>query len=176
MTSAATKRASMPISVDLPTPEAAKTPSRWPRQIGDEYIQHPKAGLQPLRPSAGGGTRPGRHPRSGIACCPAATPLCRRAAARAVHHPPEPCRRRIKLGDSASPTRAPGVSPSPRPSTITVTLSSAKATTSPGRSCAASTITRSPIAAARPNPLTLNEAPRTDSSLPQRVVLGMRAI
>jgi hypothetical protein len=34
MTSASTKRASMPISVDLPTPEAAKMPMRWPRQIG----------------------------------------------------------------------------------------------------------------------------------------------
>ncbi len=62
-TSAAVERAIMPISEDLPTPEPAKMPRRWPRPHGTSASKRPYARAKPLLD--GGPRQRGRRRRGG---------------------------------------------------------------------------------------------------------------
>ena len=138
-TSAATLRASIDSSTDLPTPEPAKMPMRWPRQQVMKVLsaRTPRSSGAPTRrrACAGGGAlrkRIGRRPRRQRA-------LAVDRLAHGVDHAAEPARRRPHRRRRRRDTtaRQPRRTPSSAPNGISSALAPEKPTTSQGIGVAA---------------------------------------
>ena len=100
MTSTATWRASIASRLDLPTPEPAKMPSRWPRQSGRSVSRRLDAGLDArTHPPAGEGRRrPALQRISRLAAEQRTADRLVQGTTEGVHDPAEPAGARSRVG------------------------------------------------------------------------------
>ena len=152
-TSACTPRASIASSVDLPTPEPANSPMRWPRASGSSVSNtaSPVGSRAPIarRCAAGGGLR-----RSGARRGPSASGRPSIGWPKASTTRPIHARLGLTPSSGSSHARSPTATPSPEPNHIARAPcpSSATISASTGARPCGVTRTRSPRRPARPSP------------------------